>query len=161
MADAYDRLVATGAIASLKRDIVMEASADTYYLAHIRRWFAEKAGADAAHVATACTVRLVGELRANDLCSLAIWGKEKGSFDAVEKTAEELLAHIDKYARSILSLSISFSLQQSVAVSGQRGTKRLWASYETAPANLTVNRTRRHMASRSRPSTRRAGYLQR
>ena len=98
MADAYDRLVATGAIASLKRDIVMEASADTYYLAHIRRWFAEKAGADAAHVATACTVRLVGELRANDLCSLAIWGKEKGSFDAVEKTAEELLAHIDKYA---------------------------------------------------------------
>ena len=93
MADAYDRLVATGAIASLKRDIVMEASADIYYLAHIRRWFAEKAGADAAR-----TVRLVGELRANDLCSLAIWGKEKGSFDAVEKTAEELLAHIDKYA---------------------------------------------------------------
>ena len=97
MADVYDRLVATGAIASFKRDIVLGASDDIYYLAHIRRWFAEKAGSEAVDVATACTVRLVGELTANGLCNLATWGKEKGSSEAVEKTAEQLFAHIDEY----------------------------------------------------------------
>jgi len=98
MADAYDGLVTTGAIASLKRDIILEASYDVYYLAHIRRWFAETAGAEAAKAATACTVRVVGELTAKNLCILATWGKEKGSFEVVEKTREELYGLVDKYS---------------------------------------------------------------
>jgi len=53
MASPYDSLVDTGAIASLKRDILIEASDDIYYLAHIRRRFVEDAGAEAAKVATA------------------------------------------------------------------------------------------------------------
>lgn len=97
MANAYDRLVTTGAIGSLKRDIVLEAADDIYYLAHIRRWFAETAGSEAAKVATACTVRIVRELIDKNLCSLVTWGKEQGSFEGVEKTPEELFELIGKY----------------------------------------------------------------
>jgi hypothetical protein len=50
MADAYDGLVKTGAIGSLKRDILLGAADDIYYLAHVRRWFGT-ASAEAAKTA--------------------------------------------------------------------------------------------------------------
>lgn len=95
MADAYDGLVKTGAIGSLKRDILLGAADDIYYLAHVRRWFGT-ASAEAAKTATACTVRVVRELIEKNLCSLARWGKEKGSFEVVAKTPEELTELVDK-----------------------------------------------------------------
>ncbi|HZP88923.1 MAG TPA: hypothetical protein VFB54_19080 [Burkholderiales bacterium] len=97
MSYAYDGLVATGAIGSLKRDILLEASHDIYCLAHIRRWFAETAGAEAAKLATACTVRVVRELIDKNLCSLATWGKEKGAVEEAAKTPEELFELVDRY----------------------------------------------------------------
>lgn len=97
MPSEYDRLVETGAIASLKRDILLEASDELFYLVHIRRWFAETAGAEAAKVATACTVRVIRELSQKNLCHLATWGEEKGSFKAVEMEDDELSQLVERY----------------------------------------------------------------
>ncbi len=100
MKEAYDALIKTGAIGSLKRDILLEASDDIEYLCHIQKWFNETAGAEAAKVATACTVRVVRELIAKKYCKLATWGKEKEPFDIVTKTEEELFEIVDKYNSS-------------------------------------------------------------
>jgi hypothetical protein len=109
MASPYDSLVDTGAIASLKRDILIEASDDIYYLAHIRGRFVEDAGAEAAKVATACTVRLITELVAKNLCFLATWGKEKGAFEMITKTDNELSELVDRY-QSFSAMPFDFFL---------------------------------------------------
>jgi hypothetical protein len=92
----FDTLIASGAIGSLKRDIVVEASDDIYYLAHIRKWF-EEASQDSAKAATACTVRLVRELVAKGLCRLATWGEDKGSIKMVNMSEDELTKLVEKY----------------------------------------------------------------
>lgn len=97
MASAYDGLLETGAISSLKREILLEASVDLYYLAHIRRWFAEWGGAQAVTEATDCTVRIITELVAKDLCHLATWGEEKGSFQTVTLSDDKLTQLVDGY----------------------------------------------------------------
>jgi len=96
MSSAYQTLIDTGAIGSLKRDILLEASRDLYYLAHIRRWF-EDASANAATAATECSVEVVCELISKGLCQLTSWGGAKGSYEILEKTANDLFLMIDRY----------------------------------------------------------------
>ncbi len=109
MTDAYDELVASGAIGSLKRDILFEASRDVFYVAHVRRRFAEDAGAAAAMDATACTVRIIRELVEKNLCSLATWGKEAGSFELVDMTLDELSELVEKL-KSFNTLAFDYFL---------------------------------------------------
>ena len=107
MSDVYQALVDTGAIGSLKRDILLEASDDLFYLEHIRRWF-EDASADAAHAATECTVKVVRELISKGLCQLATWGTPKGSYEILEKTPDDLHLIIDRYKDISAMSGVSF-----------------------------------------------------
>lgn len=74
----YDKLVQTGAIGSLKRDILLEASADLWFVDHVRSYFARDNGGSVTDV-TPCTVRLIRELVAADLARLATWGDGWGA----------------------------------------------------------------------------------
>lgn len=94
MNSAYDHLIATGAIGSLKRDILLEASEDVYYLVHLRNWF-EEAGEEGAAAATACTVRVVCELVGGGLCRLATWGGANGSIEGVDLSEGELAQAVE------------------------------------------------------------------
>ncbi len=94
--DPYDDLVMSGAIGSLKRDIMLEAAEDLMYLCHVRHWF-EKASADAAKDATRHTVRIVTELIGANLCCLATFGEEVGSFEHLEKSRSEIQDAVEKY----------------------------------------------------------------
>jgi hypothetical protein len=82
-------LIETGAIGTLKRDVLLEASEDFYYICHIQKWFEEEAGASAAKEATACTVRVAEELIVRSFCGLATWGPE-GVHQRVERSSDEL-----------------------------------------------------------------------
>ena len=97
MASEYDSLVRTGAIGSLKREILLEAADDLYYLAHIRKWFDETAGKAAAQQATSLAARVASELIAIGLCSLASWDKKRVHIEAAEQDPEQLFALIDRY----------------------------------------------------------------
>jgi hypothetical protein len=89
----YDRLVRYGTIGSLKRDVLLEASEDVWFLDHICKYFSEESGGAEADVIP-CTVRLVRELVAANLTYLATWGLE-GSYVTILKTDTELVALIE------------------------------------------------------------------
>ena len=74
MPSAYEQLVKSGFVGSLKRDVLLEASVDLEYVGAIRSRFAN-AGDHARREAVTCTVQLISELIAKDLCSLATWSK--------------------------------------------------------------------------------------
>jgi hypothetical protein len=96
---AYEQLVKTGAIGSLKRDIMIESSQDLYYLWAIRHWFTE-ASAEASKNASACALRVVRELTSNGMCRLATWGTKEGTFDDVSMSDDDLIAHFERYTSS-------------------------------------------------------------
>lgn len=78
MSDAYDVLVRTGFVGSLKRDVLIEASRDIEYLSHIRSRF-QHAGKAAQEAANDCTVRFIEEMTEHGLCVVARWSKEEKS----------------------------------------------------------------------------------
>ena len=98
MPSAYDQLVQTGFIGSLKRDVLLEASRDLEYLDAIRHAFAE-AGDAANREATACTVQLIKDLTDKGLCSLATWSKDPGKrYERLHRTDAELVALVSESA---------------------------------------------------------------
>ena len=84
----YDDLVRSGAIASCKRDILLEATDDSWYVCHIHAYFAEEAGVPADAVVP-CTVRLVRELESSGYTYLAEFA-ESGEPMAAPKSEEGL-----------------------------------------------------------------------
>lgn len=96
MADEYDRLVSTGAIGRLKREVLQEASEDVYYVSHLRGDFSVGMSSVAAGSATIFTVRLIRELIANEMCFLAMWGTKE--IERVSKSDAELVSILDGYS---------------------------------------------------------------
>lgn len=92
MTTAYEALIRSGAIGSLKRDILMEAADDIWYLCHIHSWFQEDAGSEVALIADEGTVRVVEELIHNNFCSFATWGADSQANEAIKPDHDELLA---------------------------------------------------------------------
>lgn len=78
MSNAYEALVKSGFVGSLKRDVLLEASSDLEFVSAIPAMFAH-ASDDAHREAIACAVRLIDELIAKGLCSLATWSGEPES----------------------------------------------------------------------------------
>lgn len=95
MADAYDSLVRSGFVGSLKRDVLLEAVRDLEYLSAIQDQFSE-AGDAARREARACTARLVQDLTSKGFCSVATWS-DRGDRQRVllHPDRDELLALID------------------------------------------------------------------
>ncbi len=87
MPNAYDLLVETGFVGSLKRDVLLEASSDLEYVGAIRYAFTE-AGAEAARCPDECAVELIRELISKGLCSLATWAAGYGSTPRLLDAAE-------------------------------------------------------------------------
>ena len=85
----YDRLIETGAIGSLKRDALLDATCDVRFLDHIQAFFARESGGSPADVAP-CTVRLIRELIAEGFVTLCTWGKD-GAHQPLQKTDDELV----------------------------------------------------------------------
>jgi hypothetical protein len=73
---SYDALVKTGAIGSLKRDVLLEASRDLEYLGSIAARLADMGSAAKPEVIPN-TVRPVEELVVAGFCQLATWGEDK------------------------------------------------------------------------------------
>jgi len=97
MSFTYDSLVKIGAIKYFKADIIIEAARDLYYVSHIKKNLVEQRGIKDDKEATDGTVKIVTELIAQDYCSLATWGKEKGSFEELTITPEELHKLVDQH----------------------------------------------------------------
>lgn len=97
--EAYDRLVETGFVGSLKRDVLLEASRDLEYVGAIRFAFIE-AGAEAAKCPDECAVELIRELTLKGLCSLATWAAGYGSaprlLDATKSDVSDMVATSQK-----------------------------------------------------------------
>jgi hypothetical protein len=91
-------LVKLGTIGYMKADILLEAERDLYYIAHIRKDFVENRGIKDAEEANYSTLQIVNELLSRDYCSLATWGKVKGSFEKISLSEEELLKLITQYS---------------------------------------------------------------
>ena len=89
----YDRLVLTGAMGSLKRDVLREATDDVWFLDHIRAFFERESGGSPTDV-TPCTVRMTRELIGKDLVNLCTWGQD-GAPLPLRKTEEELTVLVD------------------------------------------------------------------
>lgn len=107
MVSAYDKLIETGAIASLKRDILLEAASDVFFLCHITKWFREDSGEAGAREAVPATVRVVRELVAQGLCTLAAWSGEGASHRDLNANDAELLELVlqnDQAGRSCFDL---------------------------------------------------------
>jgi hypothetical protein len=85
----YDQLTETGAMGSLKRDILIGAADDLWFVDHIRKYFVEESGGSAADI-TPCTVRVIRELIAEHLVNLCTWGPG-GSHLSLHKTENEIL----------------------------------------------------------------------
>ena len=81
----------------MKADIILEADRDLYYISHIQKDFTENRGIKDTEEANNCTLIIVSELISRGYCSLATWGKEKGSFDKIILGQEELLKLIARY----------------------------------------------------------------
>src|SRR5947209_3275302 len=96
MSSPYEELLASGAIGSYKRDVMLEADRDLEYLGNIRIRFAHS-GERAAAVATECTVRLVDELIGQGLCVLATWGEDKEA-QIIERSTGELVRIVEGLA---------------------------------------------------------------
>lgn len=92
----YDRLVKTGAIPSHKRDILLEATADLWYVEHVYNRFTEQS--NVPNIAAPCTVRLIQELIAKGFVQLATWG-EGGAHTAIQKDTDELKFLIEELNR--------------------------------------------------------------
>ncbi len=91
MVSAYDSLVETGAIGSLKRDIMLGSEDDVFFLCHITKWFRESAGEAGAREALPSTVRVVRELVDQGLCTLATWSGEGVSHRCLSASDSEVL----------------------------------------------------------------------
>jgi hypothetical protein len=83
-----------GFLWNLKADILEEASRDLYYLAHIRRSFAETREAASA---TDWAVDLIENLVSNGFCTLATWGPSGKKDDTIELDSAQLHALVDRY----------------------------------------------------------------
>lgn len=94
MTPDYDKLIATGTIGRIKRDIVLEASSDVMYLCHVQAQL-ERDGAADASTSAAFTIRLATELLDNGLCQLAKFAAPPGSTTAVRGSRQELLRAIE------------------------------------------------------------------
>jgi len=97
MSYSYDDLVKAGTIGYMKADILLEAERDLYYIAHIIKDFMENRGIKDAEAANNSTFQIVNELISQDYCSLATWGKVKGSFEKLTPSHEELRKLIAQY----------------------------------------------------------------
>jgi hypothetical protein len=90
MSNPFENLVRSGFVGSLKRDVLLEADRDLEYVGAIRAAFAD-AGEDARRDAVACAARLISDLVAKGMCSLATWSEGYGSEPvAVRKSQTEL-----------------------------------------------------------------------
>ena len=99
MPTAYESLVGTGFVGSVKRDVLLNASSDLEYLAAIRGQFLE-AGDEARFAATSCAVQLVEELVAMKLCVLATWDSGYGGEHVpVQMTGTELVEGVEECAQ--------------------------------------------------------------
>lgn len=99
MPSAYDELVKSGCAGSLKRDILLEASADLEYVSSIHHQFTD-ASAAAARDAVACTVILINELIARGLCSLATWSDDGTDPTILNTSQYDLVAIVSDSIRS-------------------------------------------------------------
>ena len=93
----YNDLLKAGTIGYMKADILLEAERDLYYIAHIRKDFVENRGIKDAAEANNSTFQIVNDLVNQDYCSLATWGKVKGSFEKLTPTHEELRTLVAQY----------------------------------------------------------------
>ena len=91
---SYDALVKTGAIGSLKRDVLLEASCDLEYLASIASRFGDM-GAAAKPDVIPNTVRLVEELAAAGLCRVATWGEDRHP-KFLNPTSDEIASLVER-----------------------------------------------------------------
>ena len=94
---SYDALVKSGAIGSLKRDVLVEASRDLEYLSTIASCFPQMSAA-AEEEAIPNTVRLVEELIAAGLCQLATWGQDREP-QILTQTRDEITALVERSVR--------------------------------------------------------------
>jgi hypothetical protein len=97
MSYSYDDLVKAGTIGYMKAKILLEAERDLYYIAHIRKDFVENRGVKDTEEASNSTFKIVNELISQGYCSLATWGKVKGSFEKVSLNQDELQSLIAQY----------------------------------------------------------------
>jgi len=107
---SYDALLKTGAICSLKRDVLLEGSRDLEYLAAIASRI-EQMSATAKTDVIPNTVRLVEELTAAGFCRLATWGDNKCP-KLLDHSADEITSLVE---RSIRSEPFIFFLQTTEA----------------------------------------------
>ena len=97
MSFTYDDFAKTGAIKYFKVNIITETVRDLYYLSHIKKYLQEQKGIKDEKETTSGTVKIVTELINQNYCILATWGKEKGSFEEITITPEELHKLVDQY----------------------------------------------------------------
>ncbi len=83
-----------------KADIIIEAVRDLFYLSHIKQRIDGRTVIKDDKEAIDGTVKIVTELIGKNYCKLATWGKEKGSFEEITMTPEELYQIIEKYNKS-------------------------------------------------------------
>jgi hypothetical protein len=107
---SYDALVKTGAIGSLKRDVLLEGSRDLEYLAAIASRLGQMSTAAKSDMIPN-TVRLVEELIAAGFCRLATWGDDKRS-KFLDHTGDEITSLVE---RSIRDEPFIFFLQTTEA----------------------------------------------
>ncbi len=100
MSFTYDDLVKIGAIKYFKADIITETVRDLYYLSHIKKHLVEQRGIKDEKEASKGTVEIITELISQNYCSLATWGKERGSFEELTITSEELHKIVDQYNKT-------------------------------------------------------------
>ena len=128
----YERLLKTGAIGRLKRDILLEAKDDIFYLTHVLKWFEEDSGI-AAGESLDCTLRLVGELIDRKLCTLAEWGPKDGPLTvSIALSTEDLRQYLDGSRRDAARV---FALFLVTTAEGEQWVQR----YDALVAELQAS----------------------
>jgi hypothetical protein len=91
----YQSMANGGAIAMLKRDILLEAVRDVRFVYEVQSWFALNCGNPS--FANSFTARVVTELIAQNLITLATWSESvRGDLVSIEKSTEELISLISQ-----------------------------------------------------------------
>jgi len=98
----YQSMASCGSIAMLKRDILLEAVRDVRFVYEIQGWFALNCGNPS--FVNSFTVRVVSELIAQNLVTLATWSESaRGDLVSIEKSTEELISIISQIDENGLS----------------------------------------------------------
>lgn len=85
--ESYAFLVRSGAVGSMKREVLLEAERDLVYLTAVHHEFTEAGSASRAD-AVANTVQLIEELIASGHCLLATWGTEPSKPNILHEDTE-------------------------------------------------------------------------